>query len=171
MAILAGVVIFLWQLSQWGREAPFSEAIDAKPLSFTTAEKRPLSPVATYSVMEERTLFSASRRPRPPAVPPTPVPLSVPTFPPLLVPTLVGTIVSPERRAAIFHLEAKPDYTAAEGGSVSGWTLAQVLPGRILLRAGPREVELKVLISQGTPQSQSAPLLADTSMNFLHGRR
>jgi general secretion pathway protein N len=104
-------------------------------------------PISKLSATRDRPLFSASRRPRTPAVaaapvaPPVaaakPVALELPPF------TLIGTIISENSRIAIFLDETSKIATGVrEGERTSGWTLRSVESRSAVLEGSNRMVTL-----------------------------
>jgi hypothetical protein len=103
-------------------------------------------PISKLSATRDRPLFSASRRPRTPAVaaapaPPVgvaePVALELPPF------TLIGTIVGENSRIAIFLDETSKIATGVrEGERTSGWTLRSVESRSAVLEGSNRVVTL-----------------------------
>lgn len=94
-----------------------------------------LPDLAGFTVIADRPLFRPTRRPTEPP-PPKPAVIDVP--PPALPPAppanrLLAVVISPTRRAAVLQLTNGKTLVIRQGGSVSGWTVTNILPDRALL--------------------------------------
>jgi general secretion pathway protein N len=124
---------------------------------------RALKPVGAYAAVAERPLFQPSRRPAPPpapkAAPPiaeavatqTAPPATTPAPPPVLAPmTLLAIVISDNKREAVLGLAGGKSSTLAEGETLDGWTLASVLPDRVVFRLAATEKEVTFPVGQAT---------------------
>ena len=127
-------------------------------------------PISKLSATRDRPLFSASRRPPPPAVaaapvsPPVavakPVALELPPF------TLVGTIISENSRIAIFLDQTSKIATGVrEGERTSGWTLRSVESRSAVLEGSNRMVTLDLPepTAEGTSLADGSSAAEDSS--------
>jgi hypothetical protein len=123
-------------------------------------------PISKLSATRDRPLFSASRRPRAPAVaaaPAPPPPTEVKPPPPETPPySLVGTIIGENGRIAILLDENSKTATGVrEGESASGWTLRSVEPRSVVLDGSGRTVTLDLPEPTAQDnQDQPAPRVA-----------
>ena len=132
-----------------------------RPTGPGLAVQRPLAPVASFSAIATRPLFSPGRRPDlPPPPPPVAVTVAPPPPPPAaLTPpgTLLGVLISPAGSAAILKLASGRSATVAEGADVEGWTVTQVSADRVMLAAGASSLEMTFPASQASAASASRP--------------
>jgi hypothetical protein len=118
-------------------------------------------PISKLSATRDRPLFSASRRPRAPAVAAAPAPPPPPTEvkppPPATPPySLVGTIIGENGRIAILLDENSKTATGVrEGESASGWTLRTVEPRSVVLDGSGHTVTLD--LPEPTAQDNQDP--------------
>ena len=96
-----------------------------------------LPPLQTFASVNERPLFSQSRRP---------APQSDDTLGPWSSLVLAGIIISPESREALI-LHGKPPTVVhvQEGQDIDGWLVTSILPDRVVFRGGTTEHELKLI--------------------------
>jgi hypothetical protein len=129
-----------------------------EPPSFSIPDLSALAQTRT------RPVFAASRRPAPPpeaTPPPAPLPAAVPPAPPP-APPLTGRIVllgiahGPERKTALIRsIGANGILFLAGGEAIDGWTLSEILPDRLIFRAGDRRQEL--LLRPNAPAAPASP--------------
>ena len=168
-AALAAVLVLLAALAVVPNKAPRNSDAVLSPRSVT--EPQALKPAADYAAIAERPLFQPSRRPATPpapkaaqvvaeavvtqpAAPPAP---AVP--PPVLVPvTLLAVVISDNKREAVFGLAGGKSSTLAEGESLDGWTLASVLPDRVVFRLAAIEKEVTFPVGQSTAKPAPSKL-------------
>lgn len=129
---------------------------------------REFGAVASFAAISERPLFSPVRRPTLPSPPPPPLAVAAPAPTPSLPPPgpLLAILIGPERRAAILRVADGQTSTVPEGGGVGGWTLDQVLPDRVRLRAGADTAELTFPVrgaAAAQPRS-AAPVPVSTAL-------
>lgn len=95
-----------------------------------------LPPLRSFASVNERPLFSQTRRPAPQGE----------DFGPWSSFVLAGIIISPDSREALI-LHGKPPTVAhvQEGQDVEGWLITSILPDRVVFRAGTTEHELRLL--------------------------
>lgn len=143
-ACLAAALAFVASFAISDDEPAPARAASMPASSSALPGSRDLGAVAGFAAISERPLFAPTRRPIPPAPPPPPLAVAV-TLPPPSLPTpgpLLAVLIGPERRAAILRLPDGHASTVSEGGGVGGWTVDQVLPDRVRLRAGADMAEL-----------------------------
>ena len=152
---LAAAIASVASLAIGGDEPAPAQAARTQSSSPAVPGSRDLGPVAGFAAIAERPLFSPARRPIPPAPPPQPPAVAVaPPPPPLTAPgLLLAVLIGPERRAAILRLPDGRASTVSEGGGIGGWTVDQVLPDRVRLRAGADATELTFPV-RGEPAMQ-----------------
>lgn len=96
-----------------------------------------MPPLRDYAEVAARPLFSETRRPVAPDTPRGPV------APPASF-TLIGIVVSErDRHALIEHGQPPRIERVAEGQQLDGWTIDRILPGKILVRNGNTQEEIK----------------------------
>jgi hypothetical protein len=153
-------------------EAP-TDAGRPAPEHSTTGNPLWAIPISKLSSTRDRPLFSASRRPRTPAVTAAPAPdptmaaqPPAPEAPPF---TLVGTVVGENSRIAIFFNDALKTATGVkEGASDSGWTLRSVDTHSATLDGSGRTVTLD-LPEPAAQESPAAPVPAPAPRNGRRG--
>jgi len=128
---------------------PAANAGGGAPAAERPGEGNPLwkIPLSALSATRERPLFSASRRPPPPATAPTPPPppMAVAPEPPKPPFSLIGTIIGQDERIGIFINEASQVTTRIRLGQVdSGWTLRSLDPRSAILEAAGQMVTLEL---------------------------
>ncbi len=122
-----------------GGETPTLAALPAQP-SYTAA------PVADFSTILERPLFSPTRRP-----PEEGVAAVAPSEPELQV-TLVGVIISSEEQIAIVKLKDATSFARLSvGDSFQGWVLDSIEPSRISFRRGDVEEHFELTFDVPPP--------------------
>ncbi len=115
-------------------------ALAAAVLGLPVPARADPAPEARFRAMVERPLFSSTRRP-----PPVPVPLAPLDAPVLAAPppnlTLSGVITGGGGGVALLRRpqDAAPIHVAL-GGTVDGWTVAEIHPRAIVLRRDARSV-------------------------------
>lgn len=164
--ILVSVVAILGGLADLPAASPGQTEIDLPALPAMTP--RQIAPIEAYAAIGERVLFQPSRRralPPPPvqqplavATPP-PAPVQPPVPPPVLAPMILrAVILSNQKREAVLGQSNGTAATLAEGDMVDGWTLAQVLPDRVVFRRGEHEQEIGFPVAD-TAAKPAAPIL------------
>ncbi len=114
-------------------------ALPAQP-SYTAA------PVADFSTILERPLFSPTRRP-----PEEGVVAVAPSEPELQV-TLVGVIISSDEQIAIVKLKDTTSFARLSvGDSFQGWVLDSIEPSRISFRRGDVEEHIELTFDVPPP--------------------
>lgn len=106
--------------------------------------------VARYDVITQRDLFRPERR-EPPPPPPPPPPLVAPEPPPPPPPQVVleGIALFPADKIWV-ALISEPTLTQGkakdfrQGDILGGWTIAEILTDRIILRQGERSAEVRI---------------------------
>jgi hypothetical protein len=107
----------------------------------------PMPPLASYSEVVERPLFSSTRRPPPEAEKPTVVAARLPVNY-----RLEGTALSPRGRVAVVRdTRSSTLHRLALGEQVDGWQLEQVRPGQAALTQGERKIQLELDRPGNTP--------------------
>jgi len=96
-----------------------------------------MQPIARFSAITERPLFSPDRRPAEETEDETG---------PLSDLRLAGIVISPASREALIVHGAPPAIVhLKEGEAVDGWTVRQIDPGRVVLSSGGERHELRLL--------------------------
>ena len=138
------------------------DVVRAAPEPLTTGNPLWAIPISKLSATRDRPLFSASRRPRTPAVASAPAPTpAAAAQPPAAAPppfTLVGTIIGENSRIAILFNEALKTATGVkQGDSDSGWLLRSVDPRSAILDGSGRTVTLDLPehAAQESPSQES----------------
>jgi general secretion pathway protein N len=109
--------------------------------------------VARYAVITQRDLFRPERR-EPPPPPPPPPPVAAPAPPPPPPPpppqvVLEGVAIFPTDQIRV-ALISEPSLTQGkakdfrQGETLGGWTIAEILADKIVLRQGERSAEIKM---------------------------
>jgi hypothetical protein len=140
-----------------------SRDADSAPPPNSAELPRALKAVEGYAAIAERPLFQPSRRPAPPPAPkaapaiavavvaPLAAPAAPTAPPPVLAPmTLLAVVISDNKREAVLGLTGGKSSTLAEGESIDGWTLASVLPDRVVFRLAATEKEVTFPVGQAT---------------------
>ena len=122
-----------------GGEAPRLAALSAQP-NYTKA------PLAEFSAVLERPLFSPTRRPPAEGTVPEAAPEAE------LQVTLVGVIISSEEQIAIVRpKDASRFARLSVGDSFQGWTLASIEPKRVTFRRGDVEEHIELTFDVPPP--------------------
>lgn len=109
----------------------------ASPVSTAAAPRFAMPPLRDYAEVAARPLFSETRRPVAPDTPRGPVAAPA-SF------TLIGIVVSErDRHALIEHGQPPRIDRVAEGQQLDGWTIDRILPGKVLVRSGSTQEEIK----------------------------
>lgn len=127
---------------------------------------------ARYAVISQRDLFRPERREPPPPPPPPPVVAPQPPPPPPPPPppqvVLEGVAIFPADQIRV-ALISDPTLTQGkakdfrQGETLGGWTIAEVLADKIILRQGERSAEIKMkkpaspASTAGRPGAPAAP--------------
>lgn len=118
-------------------------ALAAFAVACPAAVRAEPAPEARFRAMVDRPLFSPTRRP--PPAPAAPAPLDAPAMPALPPPapslTLSGVITGGGGGVALLRRpqDAAPIHVAL-GGTVDGWTVAEIHPRAVVLRRDARSV-------------------------------
>jgi hypothetical protein len=100
---------------------------------------------ATFSEVVARPIFSPTRRPAVAAAE-----AEAGTVSEVLNVDLVGVVIWPSQRLALVRTkESDSVQQVPEGGAVSGWTIVTIEPGRVVLRQGDSEQELRLTYKIG----------------------
>jgi type II secretory pathway component PulC len=146
-ALTGGAIAFGW-LAFAENEAPFLKpAAQATPL--VVPKMPPRRATSDFEAIVKRPLFSETRRPSSPPEPaPTPIPSKqeAPAVP--LAATLIGIVISPDTRTAVLRMGDGKNVTVAEGESVDGWKLSQVMPEAVRFQHVATTIELSFPIPQ-----------------------
>lgn len=160
LCIAAGGMLS-WSIDRWPSIAR-AEISAASQTDRTTPIAPPpahtIPPLQEFGEISIRPIFSSSRRPFTPATAPSVAPPSAPTPPqtPLSSMSLLGIVIGPDGRMAILKVAGSASATkVAERDKVSGWTVQQVLPDRILLQSGSTKGELTFPARAATAPTQS----------------
>ena len=125
--------------SAGGGETPPLAALPAQP-SYS------LAPMADFSAILERPLFSPTRRP-----PAEGVAAVAPSEPELKV-TLVGVIISSDEQIAIVKLNDAASFARLSvGDSFQGWVLDSIEPSRVTFRRGDIEEHIELTFDVPPP--------------------
>jgi general secretion pathway protein N len=126
-----------------GGETPALAALSAQP-------RYAMAPVADFSAILERPLFSPTRRP-----PAEGAVAAVASEPELQV-TLVGVIISSEEQIAIVRPNDESRFARLSvGDSFQGWTLDSIEPSRVTFRRG--DVEEHIELTYDVPPPVQKP--------------
>jgi hypothetical protein len=139
-AIVALVALALWPWLRWASETPARPAVSAMPASLRLPALPSLEQLRETA---ERPLFAPDRRPAA-TTHPAAVPLGF---------RLEGVVAIGTHARAIIK---RPDGTTArvvEGDTVGEWTVRRIEPGRVVLTASERRLELTV----GRPAPAGTP--------------
>lgn len=111
-------------------------------------------PLAAFSAVTERPLFTPTRRPfqadpRPAAAPPAAAP---PEGPAPIEFSLVGVALSEGERVALVRRQEDGEvFRVTEGGEVLGWVAASIGRERAIFRRGDREERLELEFGASSP--------------------
>jgi hypothetical protein len=154
---LLAIVLF-WQLL-----AP-SLAMEVSPIAWhPSGLDVPLAPVPpppanTFAQINERPIFSPTRKP----VTPTPKAAEVPASPPDA--TLIGVIIDGQNRLALVRTSASPlEVSLALGASLGPWTVTAIEPDHISLRAGTDETEIRLNANHGSASGTQPDQTSNTT--------
>lgn len=149
-ALLLGALFFYEVLapSPHYESTNLPEAKRAGPtLSVVTQESPVMAPVQEFSEIDERPLFSPLRKP-PKEAAPANVALQAP--PPVLDLGLVGIVIGPNDRFAILKVSTSPGiHDVRIGEEIGGWKLVKLDADRMVLRAGERDLEMRLSPKSG----------------------
>lgn len=107
----------------------------------------PMPPLASYSEVVERPLFTSTRRPPPEQEKPAVVAARLPVNY-----RLEGTALSPRGQVAVVRdTRTSTLHRLAVGEQVDGWQLEQIRPGQAALTQGARKLELELDRPGNTP--------------------
>jgi hypothetical protein len=105
----------------------------------------PPPPANRFARINERPIFSPTRKP----VTPTPKAGEAPASPPDA--TLIGVIIDGQNRLALVRTSASPlEVSVTVGASLGPWTVTTIEPDHIALRAGTNETEIRLNANHGS---------------------
>ncbi|HEY1615365.1 MAG TPA: hypothetical protein VGF97_16915 [Rhizomicrobium sp.] len=105
-------------------------------------------PRETFADVDDRSVFNPERKRVMPAQ--TAGAVNTTSLPSDLA--LVGVILDGDTKIALFHTTSSPlAVSVAVGGSIEGWQIARVEPGRVVLHAGGTDQEMT--LNAGKPSS------------------
>jgi hypothetical protein len=169
--VLLGVIAVLAYLADLPSAPPGQDELGLPELPTATA--RQIGPIEAYAAIGERPLFQPSRRPAPPPPRPDPIaaataapaaPVRPPAPAPVLAPMMLrAVILSNRKREAVLVQPNGTASTLAEGDTVDGWTLVQVLPDRVVFRRNEQEQDIGFPVTQ--TQAKPAAATPHRSLN------
>jgi hypothetical protein len=156
--LLGGSITFGWLASRKDEAPSLQPAERAAPLAVPNMPTQKLA--SGFEAIVKRPLFSQTRRPSPPPEP-APPPISASQEPPAapLAATLIGIVISPDMRSAVLRMADGKNVAVAEGDSVDGWKLSEVMPDAARFKHVATTIELSFPVPQppANPTRSSGP--------------
>lgn len=150
------IVLLVWP---WLQSPSAVRAEAPRELSGTPPELSPMPPLARFSVIGERPLFSSSRRP-------VPGEKAAPAGPGIEQRyRLLGVLTTGESRRALLA-EGKRRFAILEGAMLEGWRIARIEHDRIVLSSSAGEAVLQLQPTTGSegwvdPSPVARPIIPD----------
>jgi hypothetical protein len=158
LAVSCGSSAFAWFAFPEGDASLPQPAPRLAPPALPRMPSRTLA--SNFDAIARRPLFAQTRKPSPPpeaAPQPVPAKPEVPTIP--LAATLIGIVMSPDLRSAVLRMPNGKNITVAEGDSVDGWKLSEVLPDAARFKNVAATVELSFPVSPPSANSTRSSAL------------
>lgn len=144
---LCGSMALAWLAFAESESPPLKHRARAASIAIPKIPTRQLA--ADFEAIVRRPLFSPTRKPSPlPEAAPQPIPARQEPPPTPLVATLIGIVISPDVRSAVLRMSDGKNITIAEGESVDGWKLSEVMPDAARFKHVAATVELSFPVSQ-----------------------
>ena len=158
--LLIAVVILLYRFAD-GRYEPIEPVASAREsLAPDLIEKSRLQPSNAYEILEERPLFSMTRRLRPLQIQPVPTIAAPQPSPVSEPPTLSGILVASDQHVALIRAENGRTVAVAEGNAFAGWIVDQVRPHNVVFRMGAKVIPVE--LSWNTARQNTAVVNVDS---------